>query len=434
MDKVEHIVDQRQQVLGIGEHTLLKVALLIVDTAGHAGKLYLGITDDRIQRCTQLVRHRRQKFGFELGRFLSTMVCLPERLVGCYQLLVLQSDLFRSMFGLAAHHVQVMIGLRKLFVLGFDVLFAVHHVGHIRRDTDEVSQTTAAVVQRVQVQLVVKQRPIAAIVAQCDDTGHLLAYGIADDLDGRLVSIITLQKATVFVDDIPGIVAGNGLERGVGVDERHIGLLGIGDGHCHRAELDCAIAQQQAQHVITIEFLAAIRAGMPDRCGFVACNRFIDKHKAAGLYCTGGIVVYCISHMILSRVGFVRREHSRSCWQHIPCHMPDQTGFIIGHHEIVDRDNITSIENHQPAISHRATVRRTTVLQQRIAQQRSMQRSMRRLRQDIVIMAGVAQLASRVEGHQPVPHQVEQGDSISGQKSVRRPGRYCIHKVGHIDV
>ena len=79
--QVEHVVDEREQVVPRGEDVVEVLRLLLVDLAGHPLAQHLREADDRVQRRPQLVRHVGQEVRLVLARRLELPVEAPELVV-----------------------------------------------------------------------------------------------------------------------------------------------------------------------------------------------------------------------------------------------------------------------------------------------------------------------------------------------------------------
>ena len=72
--QVEHVVDQREQMVARGEDVVEVLLLLLVDLAEHPLPQHLREADDRVQRGAQLVRHARQELALVPARRLELPV------------------------------------------------------------------------------------------------------------------------------------------------------------------------------------------------------------------------------------------------------------------------------------------------------------------------------------------------------------------------
>ena len=70
LGQVEHVVDEGEQVAARGEDVVEVLLLLLVDVAEHPIPQHLREAEDRVERCSQLVRHVREELRLVLaGRF-----------------------------------------------------------------------------------------------------------------------------------------------------------------------------------------------------------------------------------------------------------------------------------------------------------------------------------------------------------------------------
>src|SRR5205814_1920303 len=72
--EIENVVDQRQQVLARIVNVIDVGELTLVQLAEHLLPQDLREADDRVQRCSQLVRHRREEVGLVTARSLELAV------------------------------------------------------------------------------------------------------------------------------------------------------------------------------------------------------------------------------------------------------------------------------------------------------------------------------------------------------------------------
>ncbi len=82
LGQVEHVVDQRQQMVAGREDVVQVLLLLGVDVAEHPLPQHLREADDRVQRRPQLVRHVRKELALVLACDLE-LAALPRELCQC---------------------------------------------------------------------------------------------------------------------------------------------------------------------------------------------------------------------------------------------------------------------------------------------------------------------------------------------------------------
>ncbi len=118
---------------------------------------------------------------------------------------------------------RIVIGLAlKLALMGLAL-------GDVVLDADKMRDLAAFVSHWRDQQLVPEQAAVLAVIAQQHTPFALLADGLAQFLNPGLVSILVLQEIAVAPQRLLRGIAGNALERRVGVDQRIARHFSVGD-------------------------------------------------------------------------------------------------------------------------------------------------------------------------------------------------------------
>ena len=117
-------------------------------------------------------------------------------------------------------------------------------LGDIVLQPDEMADALL-VAHRRQHHLIPERFAVLAIVAHHRVAAAPLSQGSAQLLQLQLGAILAEQEATVTPQHLLGAVAGYLAECGIAVDQRHVLLARIGDGHTQRAGLHRQVGASQ---------------------------------------------------------------------------------------------------------------------------------------------------------------------------------------------
>src|SRR5215213_5075228 len=114
-------------------------------------------------------------------------------------------------------------------------------LGDVLLYPDEVGDAPPVVAHRGDAQLLPEQRAVLAVVAHRNPAISAFPDGRPHLFEGGLAPVVALQEATVAPDDLLGRVAGYALEGGVGVDDRVVGPVWVGDEDAGPRRFDGAL-------------------------------------------------------------------------------------------------------------------------------------------------------------------------------------------------
>ena len=129
---------------------------------------------------------------------------------------------------LAQHRVD-----RRVLALRRHIL-SIGALAHIALDAQEALQAVFAVIERCDHQTIEKFRSVGPIVENVDRDILLLAQRLADQPRMVRIGVVALKKPTIPPDRSGCGIAGDLLEGAVGVDDRIVGDVWIGQNQCQR--------------------------------------------------------------------------------------------------------------------------------------------------------------------------------------------------------
>ncbi len=118
--------------------------------------------------------------------------------------------------------------------------------GQVVLDADKMRHAALAIAHRRQEQVVPELAAVLALVAEDDVAVGLVAQGLAQHLQLRLLARRALQEAAVPAHRLLGRITGHAFEGRIDVDDRQVRRDGVGDHHAVDARLDRTLQQLQA--------------------------------------------------------------------------------------------------------------------------------------------------------------------------------------------